>query len=90
MFLFLDILSFPVTFMSKKNNAKYHLKLVCPICPNCRRKYRDVHETGQCWWEYNWKNENYKIPRYFGVINWVKSYIGVNTDLGSYKDNKYD
>jgi hypothetical protein len=84
-FLFLDFISIPGIFMNKKNNAKYHLNVICPLCPKCRRKYRAVQKEGICWWEENWKKENYGIPRHFGISNWLKSYLGINTNLLGFK-----
>lgn len=86
-FLFLDILSIPGIFMNPKNNAKYHIKIICSICPKCRKKYRDVECKKECWWERNWKDGNYKIPRHFGTINWVKAYLGINTNLKKFKSS---
>jgi len=88
MFLFLDILSLPGKFMSKKNNAKWHLKVVCPLCPKFRKKYRDVYNKGYCWWESKWKKKEYDIPKHFGVLNWLKSYFGFHTDLTNFHQIK--
>jgi len=85
-FLFLDVLSMPGIFMSQENNAKYHLKVICPICPKCRRKYRFIKENGGCWWEENWKRGEFGIPRHFGIINWLKSYLGISTNLNKFKN----
>ena len=84
-FIFLDFLSIPSLFLNKKNNAKYHLKVMCPMCPKSRRKYRDVQGKGKCWWEQNWEKSNYTIPRNFGIINWFRTYVGINTKLTKFK-----
>ena len=67
--------------MGKKANAKYHVKFLCRICPASRRKYRDIENTGKCWWHDNWKNGNYSIPRNMGTRNLIGTYIGksINT-----------
>lgn len=72
--------------MSKKNNAKYHLKVICPLCPKIRRQYRAIHKQSNCWWEDNWIKENYDIPRHFGVLNWTKAYLGISTNLEKYRN----
>lgn len=84
-FVLLDLISIPGVFMNKENNAKYHLKVICPICPSCRRKFRDLENNGNCWWEQNWKKGNYKIPRDFGVLNFFRYYLGIKTELKKYK-----
>ena len=56
--LYLDLLSIPGVFMNKKNNAKYHMKYVCPKCPEWRRKMREIQKNKGCFWFNNWKNKN--------------------------------
>ena len=65
---YLFLLSIPGIFMTKKANAKFHLKYICPRCPKWRRRVRYVFGK-KCFWEDNWKNGNYSIPR-----AWVGSF----------------
>ena len=83
--IFLDILSVPSLFLRKKWNAKYHLKVVCPLCPTYRRKLRCVLKNGKCWWFEQWKKGNYYIPRSFGFKNYVRTMLGKKTKLKKYK-----
>lgn len=83
-FLVLDIISIPSIFLNKEYNAKYHLKVVCPLCPNYRRRYREVNNK-ECWWEKEWKKANYNIPKTFGVKNYIKTYLGIKTHLEKFK-----
>lgn len=84
-FLYLDLISIPGLFMNAKHNAKYHLKYICPHCPQYRRIYRCVNKNENCWWEKNWVGKNYSIPRHFGIFNWIKTYLGIKTNLKKYK-----
>ena len=84
--LYLDILSIPGFFMSKETNAKFHLKYVCPKCPDFRKKMRDVSGTGKCWWLENWNRKNYNIPRNYGYRNFVSQYLFLKTNLTEFKD----
>jgi hypothetical protein len=88
--IYLDVISIPGLFMSQKLNAKYHLKFICPKCSKHRRKFRDVLHTGNCWWEANWKKEIYNIPKNFGILNWTKSYFGIDTDLTNFQYTEYN
>lgn len=81
----LDILSIPGTFMLKQNNAKYHLNYICPICSNHRKSFRDIDNSKKCYWETQWKNGNYEIPKNFGIMNWIKYYLGLKPILEKYK-----
>jgi len=83
--LYLDIISLPGIFMSKKGNAKLHLNYICPQCPMARRAYRDVEGKGRCWWNENWKKGNYDIPRNFGPRVWFRSYLGLKSDMKKFK-----
>ena len=51
----------------------------------CRRKYRGVNND--CWWKENWEKGNYKIPRHFGIKNFIRSYLGIKTDLERFKNS---
>ena len=84
--ILLEIISFPAFFMKNKARAKYHLKFVCPICPSSRKQYRDVRGKSTCWWEYNWRKGNYGVPRHFGMINWIRQYLRLGTNLKQFKD----
>tara|TARA_Y100000310_G_scaffold267889_1_gene280201 strand:- start:1648 stop:1965 length:318 start_codon:yes stop_codon:yes gene_type:complete len=81
----LDLKSIPGVFMSKKRNAKWHLNYICPSCSNWRKSFRDAERKGNnCLWEDSWKDGDYDFPRNFGVLNWIKYYLGVKTNLGKY------
>jgi hypothetical protein len=79
LFIYLDIISLPGKFMSKKNNALWHLNHVCPKCPEYRREF--CYVDGKCYWNEMWKKGDYSISRDFGLINWVRTYLGKKTDL---------
>lgn len=82
--LYLDILSIPSIFMSRKGDAEYHLRYLCPMCPKFRRKMRDTG-GGDCWWYLNWKKKNFDIPRHFGVKNWITQILFMKTNLSRFK-----
>jgi len=82
--LYLDILSIPGLFMSKKGNAQWHLKRICPICPKWRKELRAINSKN-CWWESNWKIENYNIPKTFGIVNKLSQYFFLKTNLSKFK-----
>ncbi len=73
--LYLDIISLPGLFMSKENNAKYHLTHVCPKCPEERRKLRKINGIDECWWNHNWENGNYDITKNFGAWKYLMQYL---------------
>ncbi|MBT6068650.1 hypothetical protein HOG48_02750 [Candidatus Peregrinibacteria bacterium] len=76
--LYLDVLSIPGLFMSKKANAKWHLKYVCPKCSKWRRSFRDPRKGGStCMWLNAWQKGEYEIPRSFGPYAWIKYYLGI-------------
>ena len=83
--VFLDFLSIPGLFLNKTDNTKYHLKHICPRCPDWRRKMRQVEDEENCFWYSNWEKERYNIPRTFGIKNWVRQYIFLKTDLSRLK-----
>ncbi len=74
-YLYLDIISMPSFFMTRKTSARYHLKYVCNKCPNHRRMLRDVENKDVCWWNNNWQKENYDVPKNFGMTNFFKQYL---------------
>jgi len=78
-FLYLDILSIPSLFMSKRLSARLHLLFICPQCPGYRRKLRDVDGKGECWWYRNWIKGNFDLPINFGMKNWVTQYLYLRT-----------
>lgn len=39
--IYLDLISIPGVFMSKKKNTKWHLNYVCPSCSLWRKSFRD-------------------------------------------------
>jgi len=82
--LYLDLLSIPGLFMTKKANAKFHINYLCPKCPEYRKKMRHVKEK-KCFWETNWEKENFSIPRTFGIKNWITQYLFLKTDLRKFK-----
>ena len=79
-FLALDMLAMPGLLMGKKSNAKYHVQLICRLCPESRKKFRDLEGNGLCWWNENWKKGNYGIPRNMGAKNLIKVYAGRKID----------
>lgn len=83
--LLLDLISSPGLFMGREGNAKWHLKHICPRCPGERRRHRDVHGTGFCWWEENWKKGNFSIPRHMGIKNFFRVHLGNETKLEHFK-----
>jgi hypothetical protein len=72
--LYLDLLSIRGLFMSKEENAKFHLKSICPKCPKWRREMRNLKGDG-CYWINEWNKKNYNIPRSFGFKNWLSQYV---------------
>ena len=84
----LDLISIPGIFMSNKNNARWHLNYVCPLCSKWRKSFRNPKSNeSQCIWYKEWKNKNYNIPRNFGILNWTKYYLGLKTNLRKYETN---
>jgi hypothetical protein len=83
--IYLDILTLPTHILNNKSNAKYHLKYVCPKCPQYRRQLRDVEGKNECWWYTNWSQKKCDIPRHFGVINWIMQYLFLKTNLDKFK-----
>lgn len=83
-FFALDLLASPGLLMGKKANAKYHVHLICRLCPSSRRKYRDIEGNGECWWNENWKRGNYGIPRNMGTFNLLKTYFGRKIEPGKF------
>lgn len=75
--------------MDAQNNAEYHLRHICPRCPHYRRKYRDVMGTGRCFWHEAWSRGDYKIPRHFGPMNWLRSYLGRPTNLKQFSPDSF-
>jgi hypothetical protein len=86
--LYLDILAIPGIFMSKKGNADWHMKYICPKCPAWRKKMRHVTKN-DCYWLYEWKNKNYHIPKSYGAKNWLFQMFLLKTDLTRFKKFKY-
>ena len=84
--LYLDILSLPGIFMNKKNNAKFHLKYICPRCPKWKNKLREINKNQGCYWHYNWKKGNYNIQRNFGIKNFILQHVYLKTDLSNIKN----
>ena len=71
--------------LSKKRNAEWHLNYVCPLCSKWRKKFRDPKRIGDfCLWNNVWEKKKYDFPRNFGIINWIKYYFGLKTDLKKY------
>lgn len=78
----LDILSLPGKFMSKENNAKWHLKYICPLCSKHRKKFRDPKRKGDfCLWQAAWEDNIFIFCKDFGVHNWIRYYLGLPTKL---------
>jgi len=83
----LDLLAFPGIFMSKKQNALWHLKHVCPRCSSWRKKFRDpqYQERDYCIWNIVWKQKRYTFSKTMGFLNWVRYYCGMPTNLSRYE-----
>lgn len=81
----LDLVSVPGLFMSRERNAKWHLRHICPRCPEERRRHRDVYGKGICWWEENWKKGNFSIPKHMGIKNVFRVHAGGETVLDRFK-----
>ena len=82
---YLCVKSVPSSFMNNKNNAKYHLKYICPACPETRRITRDVENCRECWWKSSWEQSKYTIPRNFGLNNYIRASFGLPTKLDRFK-----
>jgi len=78
--LYLDLLSLPGIFLNKKYNAKFHLKCICPRCPEWRKEMRKIDKKG-CFWFNNWKSGNYTIPKSFGIKNKICQYLNLRVNL---------
>mgnify|MGYP005623293329 CR=1 FL=1 len=83
--IYLDVISIPGRFMSKEDNAKWHLKHVCPHCSKWRKCFRDPKRKGNCLWLNAWETEKCEFSRDFGIKNWLRYYAGLKTDLRKYK-----
>lgn len=83
--LYLYLICLPTPLFPKKLNAIYHLKLVCPQCPQYRRKMRDVDNVNKCWWHTHWTNQNFDIPKTFGIKNVFTELLFLKTDLSKYR-----
>jgi len=84
--LYLDILSIPGLFMNKKTNAIWHLRYICPKCPEWRKNMRQIDKKG-CFWFNNWTNKNYKISKSFGIKNKIIQYLSLKTNLSKFLKN---
>lgn len=80
----LDLLSIPGNFMSKESNAKWHLKVVCPLCSKWRKSFRCAGKNKGCMWHEAWTNGRWSFSRNFGTGNWLKYYFGLKTDIRKY------
>jgi hypothetical protein len=80
----LDLLAIPGLFMSKKANAKWHLKIICPLCSKWRKSFRCGTKNHNCIWYESWKRGNFYFPRSFGIKNWIRYYFGMKTKLRAY------
>jgi len=76
--LYLEILSIPTIFMSKEKNALYHLKNICPKCPDWRREMRKINKSG-CFWFNNWKIKDYSLPKSMGLKNKLSQILFLKT-----------
>ena len=87
----LDFISIPGKFMSNKGNAEWHLQYVCPHCSQHRKKFRDPNYKGNyCIWEDVWKKGKINFPRDFGPANWLRYYLGLETDLQKFERESAD
>ena len=84
--IILDIISLPGKFMTKEKNAQWHLKYVCPYCSQHRKKFRDPKRIGNsCLWQEAWKKKKWIFCRDFGLVNWIRYYFGLETDLSKFQ-----
>ena len=83
--IFLDLISIPGLFMSKEYNAKWHMKVVCPLYSKWRMNFRDPKYNGKCLWYSAWKQNKFQFSRCFGLKNWLKYYVGLKTRLEDYE-----
>lgn len=81
----LDLLAAPGLLMTKKANAKWHLKAVCPLCSKWRKSFRCTGKKPGCMWLQAWKCGHWDFSRSFGVINWGRYYFGKETKLEKYQ-----
>jgi hypothetical protein len=56
----------------KKLWIHFHLKTKCKICPKKRRKLRDIHGVGECFWFHHWSKGNFDVPMWPGFKNWFR------------------
>lgn len=81
----LDLASLPGRAMDEAGNAKWHLMHVCPKCSRWRKSFRDPDGDGsRCLWKEQWEKGNYDFSRDFGVVNLIRYYLGMRTNLGKY------
>jgi len=59
----------------KKLFAQYHLKHICPQCSYHKRETRDILHDHHCYWNENWKKQNYEIPMFMGIWNYIRLYV---------------
>lgn len=73
--------------MSNEGNAKFHLKYICPNCPEWRRKRRQVYDK-KCFWEDNWKKGNYDLPRVamVGPKNFFNAVFSNKVDFKKFRE----
>ncbi len=65
-----------VLHLLKKNNARVHLKYICPHCPMHKRETRDVKHKKRCYWRYNWSKGRYDyVPMWMGIKNSIRLYV---------------
>jgi len=63
----------------------WHLKHVCPKCSEHRKSFRDPDGGTCCLWLVAWKNGEYDVPRDFGILNYLRYYLGMRTNLSKYR-----
>ncbi len=85
--IYLEILSIPTILMSKKKSAIYHLKNICPKCPDWRRKLRATNKK-DCFWFNKWKAKDYSISRSMGLKNKISQILFLKTNLKNSKQIK--
>ena len=82
----LEILAIPTVFMGSRSCGEFQINIIVPICPSSRKKHRDINGKITCLWKYHWSKGNFKIPKQFGIINWIKQYMTGSTNLKRFKE----
>ena len=61
------------------------LTTFAPVAVYGERVLEIQKDKNNCLWLNQRKKQNYKFPRNFGVLNWIKYYLGLPTKLKKYR-----